>query len=250
MKSAEWRCDGERAVADFVDGMALRAMHAHECQASLRGRRLGEDRTVCRYKESSHRDHHPAVSGGIRQRHSSLSFVARDDQPAQSPERFSRYLVALVFGHPVGSQSGERRRVGTIFLPSRIGRFRCELVRASPFASTDRTHPLKISHDLRLDFRDFLSIELDVVHPRIQQIRGIRPFASESEELGSADAYVAGDALRFGITATIKIGHRPASAAPVLPPMRNPTNKARPFTCLSGVGHCNLHTVRVSRPTH
>jgi len=106
-------------------------------------------------------------------------------------------------------------------------------VRASSFASTDRTHPLKTSHDLRLDFRDFLSIKLDFVHPRIQQIRGIRPFASESKELGFADAYVAGDSLRFGITATIKIGHRPASAAPVLPPMRNPANKARLFICLS-----------------
>src|SRR5215831_651516 len=171
-------------------------------------------------------------------------------KPGDPPERFSRHLVASAFGQWVGSQSGERRRVGTIFLPSRIGRFRCELVRASSFASTDRTHPLKISHDLRLDFRDFLSIELDLAHPRIQQIRGIRPFASESEELGSADAYVAGDALRFGITATIKIGHRPASAAPVLPPMRNPANKARLFICLSRVGYCNLHTVRVSRPTH
>jgi hypothetical protein len=35
-----------------------------------------------------------------------------------------------------------------------------------------------------------------------------------------------------------------------LPPMRNPANKARLFICLSRVGHCNLHTVRVSRPTH
>jgi|SRR5215831_14478508 len=80
MKSAEWRCDGERAVAYFVDGMALRAMGAHECQASLRGRRLGEDRAACRCKESTDRDHHPAVSGGIRRRHSSLSLVVPDEQ--------------------------------------------------------------------------------------------------------------------------------------------------------------------------
>ncbi len=43
MKSSERRRDCERTLADFVDGMALRAMHAHECQTSLRCRRLGED---------------------------------------------------------------------------------------------------------------------------------------------------------------------------------------------------------------
>ena len=42
MKSAEWGRDGERTRADLIDGMALRAMNAYECQTSLRGRRLRE----------------------------------------------------------------------------------------------------------------------------------------------------------------------------------------------------------------
>ena len=43
MQRAKRRRDRERALADLVDGVALRAMHANECQTSLRGRRLRED---------------------------------------------------------------------------------------------------------------------------------------------------------------------------------------------------------------
>ena len=46
MQCAERGRDGERAVADLVDGVALRAMNAHEGQAPLRRRRLGENGAV------------------------------------------------------------------------------------------------------------------------------------------------------------------------------------------------------------
>jgi hypothetical protein len=44
VQCAEWGRNGERAVADPVDGVALRAMHAYECQAPLRCRRLSKGR--------------------------------------------------------------------------------------------------------------------------------------------------------------------------------------------------------------
>jgi hypothetical protein len=47
VQCAEGGRDGERAVADPVDGVALRAMHAYECQAPLRCRRLSEGRFAC-----------------------------------------------------------------------------------------------------------------------------------------------------------------------------------------------------------
>ena len=43
VQCAERGRDGEGAIADRVDGVTLRAMNAHECQAALRGRRLGEN---------------------------------------------------------------------------------------------------------------------------------------------------------------------------------------------------------------
>src|SRR5439155_6451272 len=43
MQRAERRRDRARALADLVDGMALRAMSTHERQTSLCGRRLCED---------------------------------------------------------------------------------------------------------------------------------------------------------------------------------------------------------------
>src|SRR6516162_1408278 len=86
------------------------------------------------------------------------------------------HLICPRFGSPLSGQCQERRGVWAIFLPSRIGRILCELVLAPPFASTDRAYPLKTSHDLRVGVRDFLPVELDVVHPPIQQIRGVRPF--------------------------------------------------------------------------
>src|SRR5262249_36619191 len=137
-------------------------------------------------------------------------------------------------------QCQERRRVGAIFLPSRIGRILCELVLAPAFASTDRAYALKIAHDLRVGVRDFHPIELDLVHAPIQQIPGVRPFAGEEGEIGSANADVTGDAFHLGRTAIIKVRHRPASAVPASPPMRKPTNKAGAFTCLSRVGHGSL----------
>ena len=117
-------------------------------------------------------------------------------------------------------------------MPSRIGRILCELVLAPPFASTDRAYPLKISHDLRVGVRDFHPVELDLVHPPVQQIRGVRPFASENGEIGCANADVAGDALHLGRTATVEVGHRPAAAVPASPPMRKPTGKAGAFILL------------------
>ena len=42
MQCAERGRDGEWAITDLVDGMALRAMNAHECQAPLGCRRLVE----------------------------------------------------------------------------------------------------------------------------------------------------------------------------------------------------------------
>jgi len=137
-----------------------------------------------------------------------------------------------------------------IFLPSRIGRILRELVLAPPFASTDRAYPLKFSHDLRVGVRDFLPVELDLVHPPIQRIRGVRPFAGENGEIGSANADVAGDAFHLGRTAIIKVRHRPASAVPASPPMRKPTSKAVPFTWLSRAGHESLHAnSSVAAPT-
>ena len=47
MQCAERGRDGERAIADLVDGMALRAMDAHKGQAALRCGRLGENGSAC-----------------------------------------------------------------------------------------------------------------------------------------------------------------------------------------------------------
>ena len=143
------------------------------------------------------------------------------------------HLICPSFGSPLSGQCPERRGVGAVFLPSRIGRILCELVRTPPFASTNRAYPLKISHDLRVSLRDSLPVELDLVHPPIQQLRSVRPFAGENREIGSANAHVAGDAFRFSRTTTIKVRHSPAAAVPASPPMRKPTNKAGSFTCLS-----------------
>src|SRR6516162_246291 len=49
------------------------------------------------------------------------------------------------------------------------------------------------------------------------------------------------DAFHLGRTATIKVRHRPAAAAPASPPMRKPTSKAGPFICLSRARHSSLH---------
>jgi len=150
------------------------------------------------------------------------------------------HLICPSFGSPLSGQCPERRGVGAVFLPSRIGRILCELVRTPPFASTNRAYPLKISHDLRVSLRDSLPVELDLVHPPIQLISGVGPFAGENGEIGSANADVAGDAFHFGRTASIKFRHRPPSAVPVSPPMRKPTNKTGPFTCLSQARHGTL----------
>ena len=47
MQCAERGRDGEGAIAELVDGVALCAMNAHEGQAALRCRRLGENGTAC-----------------------------------------------------------------------------------------------------------------------------------------------------------------------------------------------------------
>jgi len=77
-------------------------------------------------------------------------------------------------------------------------------VLAAPFASTDCAYALKIAHDLRVGLRYFHPIELDLVHAPIQQIRGVRPFASEDGEICSAHADVPGDAFHLGRTAIMK----------------------------------------------
>ena len=46
MQCAERGRDGEGAIADLIDGVALRAMNAHECQAPLSCPRLGENETA------------------------------------------------------------------------------------------------------------------------------------------------------------------------------------------------------------
>ena len=215
MQCAERGRDGERAIADLVDGVALRAMNAHECQAPLRCRRLGRaDLPAC----------------------NRIAPTAATSLGSQ-PNDFRTILICAGFGSSLSGQRRERRRVRAIFLPSWIGWILRELVLAPPFASTDRAHSLKISHDLRVGLRDFHSIELDLVHAPIQQIRGVRPFAGKDGEIGSTDADVAGDAFHLGRTATIKVRHSPASAVPASPPMRKPTNKAGPFTCLSRARH-------------
>jgi hypothetical protein len=91
---------------------------------------------------------------------------------------------------------------------------------------------LKISHDLRVGVRDFLPVELDLAHPPVQQIRGVRPFAGENGEIGSAHTHVAGDAFDLRRAATVKVRHRPAAAVPASPPMRKPTGKAGAFILL------------------
>src|SRR6516225_4339452 len=71
--------------------------------------------------------------------------------------------------------------------------------------------------------------------------RGVRPFAGENREIGSANAHVTGDAFHLGRTAPVKVHHRPASAVPASPPMRKQATKARPFAGLSRAGHSSLH---------
>jgi hypothetical protein len=55
VQRTERRRDGERAIADLVDAMALCAMSAYECQTSLRGRRLGKNGTAGQGKKAAHR---------------------------------------------------------------------------------------------------------------------------------------------------------------------------------------------------
>src|SRR6516165_11624233 len=93
--------------------------------------------------------------------------VQRDDEPWDATKRFAYHLICPSFGSPLSGQCQERRGVWAMFLPSRIERILCQLVLAPPFASTDRAYPLKISHDLRLSLRDFLPVELDLVHAPI-----------------------------------------------------------------------------------
>jgi hypothetical protein len=66
MQCAERGRDGERAVADPVDGMALRAMDAHEGQAALRRRRLGENGTANERKAPSATTSSGARPGDLR----------------------------------------------------------------------------------------------------------------------------------------------------------------------------------------
>ena len=55
MQCAERGRDGERAIADLVDGVALRAMNAHECQAPAALSAIGRERDCLPMKER-----HPA----------------------------------------------------------------------------------------------------------------------------------------------------------------------------------------------
>src|SRR5215467_8434231 len=153
------------------------------------------------------------------------------------PNDFRTILIRPGLSSSLSHQCQERRRVVAIFLPSRIGRILCELVLAPAFASTDRAYALKIAHDLRVGVRDSHPIELDLVHAPIQQNRGVRPFAGEDGEIGSADTDVAGDAFHLGRTATIKVRHRPPSAVPASPQMRKPTNKSVLFAYLNRARH-------------
>jgi hypothetical protein len=123
-------------------------------------------------------------------------------------------------------------------------------VLATPFASTDRAYALKISHDLWLELRDFPAIEMNFVHPPVQQVRSIRPFAGENGEIGSTHAYVAGNAFHVGRTATFEIQHRLASAVPISPPACKPADEGRPFTYFSRVRHGNLHADQRGAPMH
>ena len=61
MQSAERGRDGEWATTDLVDGMALRAMNAHECQAPLGCRRLGAKWTACQRKKDAQRNDEPTI---------------------------------------------------------------------------------------------------------------------------------------------------------------------------------------------
>ena len=47
MQGAQRGRDGERAIADLVDGVALRAMKRTNVSPLLRCRRLGENGTAC-----------------------------------------------------------------------------------------------------------------------------------------------------------------------------------------------------------
>src|SRR6516165_7186040 len=132
MQCAKRGRDGERAVADLVGGMALRAMDAHEGQAALRRRRLGEGGSACQRKTGAN----------------------RDEKPREAAKRFSYHLMRSGLSSSLSRQCQERRGVGAIFLPRRIGRIVCERVLAPAFASTDCAYALKIAHDLRIGLRD------------------------------------------------------------------------------------------------
>src|SRR6516164_11450916 len=145
MQSAERGRDGESAITDLVDGMALRAMTDARMSGPAGLPAIGRELDGVPTKERR-----PARY-----------------EPWDATKRFSYHLICPSFGSPLSGQCQERRGVWAIFLPSRIGRILCELVLAPPFASTDRAYPLKISHDLRVSLRDFLPVELDLVHAPI-----------------------------------------------------------------------------------
>src|SRR5262249_59991868 len=122
-------------------------------------------------------------------------------------------------GRPHVGDCRGRIRFWAFFRPRRLWRVLGELRLAPPFASTDRAYPLKISHDLRIGVRDFLRVELDLAHPPVQLISGVRPFAGENGEIGCANAHVAGDVFHLGRTATVTACHRPAPSTPPPPPI-------------------------------
>ena len=164
VQRAECRRDRKRTVADLVDRMALLAIRAKYRQTALRLRCLlcesalaGSGRTRLRPARLLASGHAPDVL---------IPLVSLSCSPARQDSSVLRYAIITLF-RPfgvLGLQRRKRRGIRAIFPPRWRGGITREIVPASLLACAQAAHSLQIPDDARLDTRDFVGIEIDLMH--------------------------------------------------------------------------------------
>ena len=205
VQRAKWRRDRERTVAHGVDGVALRAMHAHEREPSLRGgRRLRGRRIDGTQRRRGNRHCRPA-----RPRRC----VRGQSVPPRVSGPSARAFQTLF------AQGVERDHIGTVLAPDRVVDVARHVVLAFSLASAHRADALQIGEDLRLDALDRGGIERERGQPAVQQVGRIRPFSGQRPQFRHADADVVGHPLGLVGAATIQACHVGAGGRPFAPPL-------------------------------
>jgi hypothetical protein len=123
-----------------------------------------------------------------------------------------------------------------------------QIVLAFSLAPAHCADSFKIAENLRFDTRKFCAVQVDLLEPPPQQVRGVGPFSGKNRELAAANAQVARDALHLGMTAPFKLRQPSASAGPGPPPTAKSVNESRPFIGLGCTGHSSLHAVLSIQP--